>query len=51
MLVDNELTNNTIKKLGINNIEYTEQFEIDEIFNKYFSEVAMNILLQTMYII
>ena len=27
----------------INNIEYTEQFEIAKIFNKYFSEIAMNL--------
>ena len=40
-LIGNELTNNTIKKLVINNIEHTDQFEIAEIFNKYFSEVAM----------
>ena len=38
-----ESTNNTIKKILINNLEYAEQFEIAEILNKYFSEVAMNL--------
>ena len=39
----NNLNNDTIKKIVLNNREYSEQLDIAECFNKYFNEVASSL--------